>query len=130
MGKSHLSGKGVKTIVNGDSVRLFVTGEDRKQFVVTNLNASGGGNLYVGGPDQVPALVALPQLPITLETDSEFWLVNTSGFTITYVVGELFNIGFSQGGGSISPGGSGGSGGGSTSGGNQTGRGTGGVFVP
>ena len=130
MGKSNLSGRGVKTIANGDTLRIAVAGLDRKQFVVTNLNATGGGNLYVAGPDQVPALVALPQLPITLETDSEFWLVNTSGVSISYVVGELFNIGFSQGGGSIRPGGSGGSGGGSTSGGNQTGRGTGGVFVP
>src|ERR1051326_9162868 len=95
--KSNLTGKGVRTIANGEIVRIRVVGP-RKQFVVTNLQAAGSGsNLYITGPDEVPALVALPQLPISLETDSEFRLRNDSGVTITYVVGELFNIGLGFG---------------------------------
>jgi hypothetical protein len=102
--KSYLVGRGVKTLADGGKIRIKVIGP-RRQFVVTNICGAGtGANLYIAGPDQVPALVALPQLPITLETDSEFWLVNDSTLcgstsaTITYVVGELFNIGFGSGG--------------------------------
>src|SRR5713101_1078198 len=125
--KSLIVGRGVKTIADGAVERIYVTGE-RKQFVVTNLTA--GSNLYVTGPDEVPALVAIPNLPITLETDSEFKIKNISGFTITYVVGELFLVDFRQGGGG-SRGQASGSGAGSAgSGGNSTGRGTGNVFLP
>ncbi len=127
--KSYLAGKGVRTIVTGDIKVIQRISDQRKQMVVTNITA--GANLYVTGPDEVPALVALPNLPLSIEMDGEFRIRNDSGVTITYVVGELFNVAINQAG-IPRVGGGGGAGGGSdaTNLGQTTGRGTGNSQLP
>jgi len=131
--KTNLSGSGLKTIANGAPAVKLPGSDDSSQFIVTNLNTNTGENLYIGGADQVPALVAFPGLPITLPDDCELWLTNTSGVTISYIVGRVYKVGGTQAGGrQAGPGGQagGGSGGSGGDGGGRSGGGVGGQYTP
>jgi hypothetical protein len=127
---SRLQGFGVGlTLVAGASVTVESKNrsEERAQFVVSNLAASGSGNnLYILSTDGNEAMPVFPQSSVTLETDSTFKVYNASAATISYQVGQLYLRGV------IAP--VGGSGGGRAGGGGGAGSGgsrlDGSVLVP
>lgn len=117
---SEVIGQGIQSIPASGSVLIQARNRDRarKQFVVSNLEASGSGNtIYICGTDGNEALPVFPQESKTLETDSPFRL--KAAGTYSYVVGEVwFSWGadkFFQGGGPGAPAFGGGGGGGSES---------------
>jgi hypothetical protein len=128
MDSSRIQGQGVQSLAAagsaGDKVTIESKNRDqtRKQFVVSNLEAAGSGNVfYIMGTDGSEALPVFPQTSVTLETDSPFRLKNPNVGAVSYVVGELFFRGVTIGGtmAARSNAGSGGSGGGNIYSGDQ-----------
>jgi len=90
---SRIQGQGIQTLTAGSLVTIEPKNrnQERKQFVVSNLEAAGSGNIiYICSTDGSEALPVFPFTTITLETDSPFRIRNAAGVTISYVVGEVF----------------------------------------
>jgi hypothetical protein len=117
---SKIKGRGIVTIAAGESYKVTVTG-GRKMVVVTSLAAlSTEIKLFIcDGEQSSEAIGCPPQLPIAVETDSEFFLKNTNTSSVTAVIGEVLFLSTMQasGRGLNSAAGAGNSSGGSSVGG-------------
>jgi|SRR6185436_12262786 len=96
---TRILGQGIQTLANGSTV--IITNKDRTQemtqFTVANLETVASARIiYIGGTDKTEALPVFPQQVVTLETDSPFSIINNSGATISYVVGQLFANGITN----------------------------------
>lgn len=115
---TRIEGQGILSLAASANIiiRSKNRDADRRQFVVSNLDASL--ILYIAGTNGNEALPIFPQQTVTLETDAEFMLKNmNAGGPISYVVGELYGRFFGGSGASglgnisLSGGGTGGAGG-------------------
>jgi len=87
-----ISGSGHLEIANNTQRRYGRTGA-RRQFVIANTSAiADNRTLFVGGSDGAKAIPVFGKNIITIETDSEFYIINDSGAAVTYTVAEVFGI--------------------------------------